>query len=173
MRMPRFLDWIRANTSRPVRRAVVGTVGGSVVLAGVAMLVLPGPGVAAILLGIGILALEFEIARQWMVALRESAERGAARARVPRSVLWILPAAGIGLTVAMGVVPAMYAVVHGSGTWEVVRKPAFGWEWSWATYDGLQAAAGRDAEAAEILARCRQRPVSPGAAAPDAPPPAP
>jgi hypothetical protein len=158
--MPRFLDWIRANTSRPVRRAVVGTVGGSVVLAGVAMLVLPGPGVAAILLGFGILALEFEIARQWVVALRERVERGAARARVPRSVLWILPAMGIGLTVAVGVVPAMYAVVHGGGTWEVVRKPTFGWEWSWATYDGLRGAAVSDPEAAGILARCRQRPAS-------------
>ena len=159
MRMPRFLDWIRANTSRPVRRAVVGVVGGSVVLAGIAMMVLPGPGVASILLGVGILALEFEIARQWMVALRERVERGAARARVPRSALWVLPVAGIGLTVAMGVLPAMYAVVHGGGTWEVVRKPAFGWEWSWATYDGLRAAAPTDAEAAELLARCAQRPA--------------
>ncbi len=159
MRMPRFLDWIRANTSRPVRRAVVGVAGGSVVLAGVAMLVLPGPGVAAILLGIGILALEFEIAREWVVALRARVERGAARARVPRCVLWILPVAGIGLTVAMGVLPAMYAVVHGGGTWEVVRKPAFGWEWSWATYDGLRAAAPADPEAAGILARCAQRPA--------------
>lgn len=159
MRMPRFLDWIRANTSRPVRRAVAGVAGGSVVLAGVAMLVLPGPGVAAILLGIGILALEFEIAREWVVALRGRVERGAARARVPRSVLWILPVAGIGLTVAMGVLPAMYAVVHGGGTWEVVRKPAFGWEWSWATYDGLRAAAPADPEAAGILARCAQRPA--------------
>lgn len=154
------MDWIRANTSRPVRRAVVGVVGGSVVLAGVAMMVLPGPGVASILLGFGILALEFEIARQWVVALRERVERGAARARVPRSVLWLLPVAGIGLTLAMGVLPAMYAVVHGGGRWEVVRKPAFGWEWSWATYDGLRTAAPTDPEAAEILARCAQRPAA-------------
>jgi uncharacterized protein (TIGR02611 family) len=41
-------------------------VGGVVVLAGVFMMVLPGPGLLTIVLGLGILSLEFEIARVWL-----------------------------------------------------------------------------------------------------------
>ena len=44
-------------------RAGVAVVGGVLVLAGVAMLVLPGPGILAILAGLGLLAVEFEAAR--------------------------------------------------------------------------------------------------------------
>jgi uncharacterized protein (TIGR02611 family) len=36
------------------------------VLAGVLMMVLPGPGLLTIVLGLGILSLEFEIARVWL-----------------------------------------------------------------------------------------------------------
>jgi riboflavin biosynthesis pyrimidine reductase len=50
--------------SRTIRRAVVATVGASLLIAGVAMLVLPGPGVVTILAGLTVLATEFHWARR-------------------------------------------------------------------------------------------------------------
>jgi len=44
-------------------RAGVAVVGGALVVAGIAMLVLPGPGILAILAGLGLLAVEFDAAR--------------------------------------------------------------------------------------------------------------
>lgn len=55
---------------RPVRKPLVLMVGSAVVAAGLAMLVLPGPGWAAIFLGFAILATEFAFAekvRDWLV----------------------------------------------------------------------------------------------------------
>jgi uncharacterized protein (TIGR02611 family) len=49
-----------------VRRVVVGVVGIIVVLIGIAMLVLPGPGLLMIPLGLAILGTEFYWARCWM-----------------------------------------------------------------------------------------------------------
>jgi len=48
----------------------VAIAGGLVLVAGVAMIVLPGPAVVAIPAGLGILALEFEFARRWLAAAR-------------------------------------------------------------------------------------------------------
>ncbi len=48
---------------RQTWRAGVALVGGVVVLSGIAMLVLPGPGILAIAAGLALLALEFEAAR--------------------------------------------------------------------------------------------------------------
>ena len=48
---------------RQVWRATVALAGGALVLAGVAMLVLPGPGFLAIAAGLGLLAVEFGPAR--------------------------------------------------------------------------------------------------------------
>jgi uncharacterized protein (TIGR02611 family) len=56
-------------------------VGGAVVLAGVLMMVLPGPGLLTIVLGLGILSLEFEIARVWLQRARAKAAELAARIR--------------------------------------------------------------------------------------------
>ena len=53
------------------RTLVVGVVGITVVLVGVAMLVLPGPAFVVIPAGLGILALEFAWARRWLRRLRE------------------------------------------------------------------------------------------------------
>jgi uncharacterized protein (TIGR02611 family) len=50
--------------SRTIRRAIVATVGASLLIAGVAMLVLPGPGVVTILAGLTVLATEFHWARR-------------------------------------------------------------------------------------------------------------
>lgn len=50
--------------SRAIRRAVVATVGTSLLIAGVAMLILPGPGIVTILAGLTVLASEFHWARR-------------------------------------------------------------------------------------------------------------
>lgn len=50
--------------SRAIRRAVVATVGASLLIAGVAMLILPGPGIVVILAGLTVLATEFHWARR-------------------------------------------------------------------------------------------------------------
>lgn len=55
---------------RFAKRIVVAIVGTTVLLAGVAMLVLPGPGIVVMLLGLGILGLEFPFALRWMRALK-------------------------------------------------------------------------------------------------------
>ena len=76
---------------RQTWRAGVALVGGLVVLAGVVMLVLPGPGLLTIAAGLALLALEFEAARDlrdqlagWVRArvLREEA-KARAKGRAP------------------------------------------------------------------------------------------
>jgi uncharacterized protein (TIGR02611 family) len=52
------------------KRVAIAIAGAVVILAGVAMLVLPGPGIVAILLGLGILSLEFELPRIWLERLK-------------------------------------------------------------------------------------------------------
>ena len=162
--MQGFLDWIRANTNRTVRRVVVGIVGGSVVLAGLALLVLPGPGVVVILLGLGFLSLEFAIANTWIAAVKRRAGEAADRANVPRSVLWVLPVAGIGLSVVFAVIPGFVSIVHGAGTWELVRKPELSWRWNYVAQADLAAAAPTDPLAAGILARTTRWPAALNAA---------
>jgi tellurite resistance protein TerC len=63
----------RTITYKWARRIVVGMLGGSVVLVGIAMIVLPGPAIVVIPLGLGILGLEFAWARHWLRKLRATA----------------------------------------------------------------------------------------------------
>ena len=49
-----------------VRRVIVAVVGGTVLLFGLALLVLPGPALLVIPLGLAILATEFVWARRWL-----------------------------------------------------------------------------------------------------------
>ena len=53
-------------TYKTARRVVVTTVGGTVLLLGVAMLVLPGPALVVIPLGLAILGIEFAWARRFL-----------------------------------------------------------------------------------------------------------
>ncbi len=52
------------------RRIGIAIAGGVVVAAGIAMLVLPGPGLLTIALGLAILSLEFERPRIWLQRLK-------------------------------------------------------------------------------------------------------
>lgn len=53
-------------TYRWARRIAVAVVGGTVLLVGVALIVLPGPAFVVIPLGLAILGLEFAWARLWL-----------------------------------------------------------------------------------------------------------
>jgi uncharacterized protein (TIGR02611 family) len=64
-------------TLRQARRLVVAVVGFTLVLAGVVMIVTPGPGWLTILLGLSVLAVEFVWARRLLKRLkRHGAELG-------------------------------------------------------------------------------------------------
>lgn len=74
----RFEAWSDAGPLRRLGVRALVTVGGPlVVLAGVAMLVLPGPGLVVIALGLALLALEYEWARTGLAWLG----RGLSRAK--------------------------------------------------------------------------------------------
>ena len=57
---------------RNARRVVVGVVGGTVLLIGIALVVLPGPAFVVIPIGLAILSLEFAWARSWLQRVRRS-----------------------------------------------------------------------------------------------------
>jgi tellurite resistance protein TerC len=65
---------ILVHSYRLARRIVVGVVGGTVLALGVALLVLPGPALIVIPIGLAILALEFGWARRWLRHVRERSE---------------------------------------------------------------------------------------------------
>jgi tellurite resistance protein TerC len=62
-------------TYRAARRVVVAVVGGTLVVIGAFMIVLPGPAIVVIPLGLGILSLEFAWARRWLRKVRERTAR--------------------------------------------------------------------------------------------------
>ena len=63
-------DWfLRSNTywssmPKPIREVLAASVGTTVLMVGVALLVLPGPGIVVILVGLAILATEFAWAKR-------------------------------------------------------------------------------------------------------------
>jgi uncharacterized protein (TIGR02611 family) len=60
---------------KQARRVVVAVVGGTVLLVGVAMIVLPGPAFVVIPLGLAILATEFVWARWLLSRIKEKARQ--------------------------------------------------------------------------------------------------
>jgi uncharacterized protein (TIGR02611 family) len=56
---------------KQAKRLIVLVVGGTVLLAGICMLILPGPGLIVIPLGLGILAIEFAWARRLLNKFKE------------------------------------------------------------------------------------------------------
>jgi tellurite resistance protein TerC len=83
--MKRLRFWLRRNIpDRRVRRVMVGVIGGTVLLIGVVMLVLPGPALVVIPVGLGILGLEFAWARIWLRRVRARAQSVVDTARARR-----------------------------------------------------------------------------------------
>jgi len=66
---------------RQARRLVIAVVGGTVLLIGVAMLVLPGPAVVVIPAGLAILATEFVWARRLLRSVQDRLAASVRRAR--------------------------------------------------------------------------------------------
>jgi len=62
-------------TYRLARRIVILVVGGTVLLFGLALTVLPGPAFVVIPIGLGILGLEFRWARRWLRQIKETAKQ--------------------------------------------------------------------------------------------------
>jgi uncharacterized protein (TIGR02611 family) len=59
---------------RHARKVVVAIIGGTVMLIGLALLALPGPGLLVILVGLAILATEFAFAARWLRLTKERAK---------------------------------------------------------------------------------------------------
>jgi tellurite resistance protein TerC len=74
--------YLRRTITYPwARRIVVAVIGGSIVLLGIAMVVLPGPAIVVIPVGLGVLGLEFAWARHWLRKLRATAQDVVTRVR--------------------------------------------------------------------------------------------
>lgn len=74
--MRRLRAWLRQTiTYKWARRVAVALIGGTVVLAGIAMIVLPGPAFIVIPLGLAILGLEFAWARLWLRRVKARAQQ--------------------------------------------------------------------------------------------------
>jgi uncharacterized protein (TIGR02611 family) len=82
---------------RHVKRVAISIVGGAVLLIGVALLVLPGPGFLVIAAGFAILATEFDWAQRWLDRTKDRAMQALEQAtqNVWGSVLSILFAVGM------------------------------------------------------------------------------
>jgi len=74
---PSSMNWLSRiwNTEnvKIARRVIVSVVGATVLLIGVALLVLPGPAFIVIPIGLAILATEYAWARRWLKKVRQMA----------------------------------------------------------------------------------------------------
>ena len=66
---------------RGARHAGVAVAGSMVVVVGLALLVLPGPGLLLLTAGLALLATEFAWAQRWLTRLRGHAKRAVQRVR--------------------------------------------------------------------------------------------
>ena len=64
---------IRSHLYRVAKRIAIAVVGGTVLLVGIAMIILPGPAFIVIPVGLGILSLEFAWARSWLGKIKAKA----------------------------------------------------------------------------------------------------
>jgi uncharacterized protein (TIGR02611 family) len=84
-----LVDAAKLDNIKVVRRVIVSVVGATVLLIGIALLVLPGPAFVVIPVGLAILATEYAWARRWLkkarrfasdvVSGQDSARRGESR----------------------------------------------------------------------------------------------
>ena len=68
-------------TLKKVRRLIIGVVGVTILLIGIALLVLPGPAFIVIPIGLGLLATEFVWARRLLKKVKAQIEKAAKNAR--------------------------------------------------------------------------------------------
>ena len=75
MRSPikRLFSLWKFDNIKLVRRVIVSVIGATVLLIGIALLVLPGPAIVVIPIGLAILATEYAWARRWLRKVRQIA----------------------------------------------------------------------------------------------------
>jgi tellurite resistance protein TerC len=71
--MKRLFSGLHVENIKFVRRVIVSVVGATVLLIGIALLVLPGPAFIVIPVGLAILATEYAWARRWLKKARRIA----------------------------------------------------------------------------------------------------
>ena len=71
-RIWRCVRWLPRPASRPVRRLMFALIGGLILLTGLLMIVLPGPALVVVPLGVVVLASEFAFVRRWMRVTRRN-----------------------------------------------------------------------------------------------------
>ncbi len=64
------MNQVLSDTYKHARRVVIAIIGGSVVVVGILMIVLPGPAIVVIPAGLAILGIEFAWARHWLRKLK-------------------------------------------------------------------------------------------------------
>ena len=116
----RFVEGVRERRERHRERNRIIRIGMAVfgfvvVLAGLAMLVLPGPGLLVIAIGLGILALEFAWAERLLERTIDKMEQAGETVRKASRVQQALLAAGIGMGLA--------AVVAAAVLWDLPLVP--------------------------------------------------
>lgn len=72
-------------TYKAARRVAVAVVGITVLAVGVALIVLPGPAIVVIPIGLAILSVEFAWARSWLRKVRRSISGQSAESRADRA----------------------------------------------------------------------------------------
>jgi tellurite resistance protein TerC len=80
-----------------LRRILISLVGGTVLLIGVALILLPAPSTLIIFVGLAILALEFTWAKSWLGKVRASLPRASGKEKGADAAVVSLPAETDGL----------------------------------------------------------------------------
>lgn len=70
-----YAEYFKVPSLRTAKRIVVGVVGGTVTLFGIALIVLPGPAFIVIPIGLSILATEFLWAKRWLDKIKQMTTR--------------------------------------------------------------------------------------------------
>lgn len=106
-------------------KIVVTTVGVLVIGAGAVMMVTPGPGIVAFVLGLAILATEWDWADRWLVAARKKAHEARLKAEAmdPKVRRRRLLVSGLVILVVVGVAAGYVAAFD----WPVFAVS--GWDW--------------------------------------------
>jgi uncharacterized protein (TIGR02611 family) len=107
---PPLIERVRARQARHrerhrLYRIAFAIVGFLVLIAGVVMLVTPGPGIPVLVLGLGMLALEFAWAERWLERILDRAEQAVDQVTegspAKRAALIAIGVASLGVAVAL------------------------------------------------------------------------
>lgn len=143
---PRFLarlhTRLHANPLTSVVTKIVVTIAGVVVmLAGLVMMVTPGPGIVGLILGLAILSTEWRWADRWLDAARAYAKKAADAALDMDSALRRRRLLGVGAALGAGL--AVLAI--GIAEWGWPESAEDGWSWIQSVVGGVPDLPGMDA----------------------------